>query len=80
MDYVRTERDALLADVYNGEYVHDNDGSHITRIIPGSKEGSDFLHQLLPYPLRQYDLPNSGVGLQIVEELVMLVEGVVDGK
>ena len=79
VDYVRTEMDELLAEVYNVEYVHDNDGSHITRTIPGSKEDSDFLHQLLPYPLHQYNLPNNGFGRHIVEELAVLVDGVVEG-
>ena len=37
VDYVRTEMDGLLSEIYVGEYVHDNDGSHITRTIPGSK-------------------------------------------
>ena len=49
---VMSEVDNMLAGCYDEGYIHNNDGCHMERTIPGSKEDRDFLSQLLPYTPR----------------------------
>ena len=70
----------MLAGCYDGEYVHNNDGSHMARTLPGSKEDRNYLFNLLPYAPRSYNIPGNSVGRGVVDELAVLINGVVDGK
>ena len=72
--------DALLASVYDGEYIRDNDGGHIPASLPEGKEEWSALMDLVRFPLRQYNLPKGGVGRKFVDELARLIDGVAEGK
>ena len=60
--YKSTHIDAMLATVYDGEHVRDNDGTHLDGGIEDDAAWQDRHKRIIAHTLSHYDLPGGPVG------------------
>ena len=54
--------DIKLAEMFDGEYVRNNDGTHLDGDIADCLIWQEIYKRIIVYPLSQYDLLNSKIG------------------
>ena len=52
--------DVKLAEVFDGEYLRNNDGTHLDGNIVDDKVWQERYRSIIIYPLSQYDPPTNG--------------------
>ena len=74
--YEATEVDLKLAAVFDGEYIRNNDGSHLDGGIKNDDVWQQRYKDIIIYPLQQYDLPNNvPIGKTFVLKLADEING-----
>eukprot|EP00978_Attheya_sp_CCMP212_P030174 scaffold109998_cov63-Attheya_sp.AAC.3 len=76
---VPTDTDRKLMGVY-GDYVHQNDGTHLDGGIAYDKIWQARWQKLVALPIKRYDAPGGHVGRQFIEVLADELEGIRKGK
>ena len=75
---VISEAQKKLAKVFDGDYVHENPGTHLHGGIGAALDMTfqQYLRRLIPYNFNLYDVPKGKVGKAITKKLADLFEGV----
>ena len=68
--------DVKLAEVFDGEYLRNNDGTHLDGNIVDDKVWQERYCSIIIYPLSQYDLPANG---PIGKSFLLLLAKEIDG-
>ena len=63
-----------------GDYLHDNDGHHLTGGIPNNSMWLDLWRKVAELPSQHYSLPKGKLGRDFLEEFTGLVEGIMERK
>jgi hypothetical protein len=74
-----SEADLLLDKVY-GDYVHQNSGQHLDGGIVDDEEWQNYWRRLIVYHSLTYDAPKGAVGKRFVEELAVIIQGIISRK
>ena len=72
-----TEIDTKLSELFDGEYIHDNDGTHLDGNTPDDRLWQERYKSVIVYPLNLYDLPNGPVGRSFIKTLCDELNGVI---
>jgi hypothetical protein len=72
---VISEADLKMKEVY-GDYVHQNDGSHLDGRIKEDGAWQEQWRKLIALPSQRYDAPNGAVGRRFVNILALDLEGI----
>lgn len=67
--YAITDMDHKLAELFDGEYVHNNDGPHLDGGIEEDKIWQDRHKNIISHPLRLHDLPSGPIGRDFIKTL-----------
>ena len=70
----------ILAEVFDGEYLRNNDGTHLDGKIVDDKVWQERYRSIITYPLSQYDLPNGKIGKSFLHLLAKEIDGVRERK
>ena len=68
--------DVKLAEVIDGDYLRNNDGTHLDGKIVDDKVWQERYSSIIIYPLSQFDLPGGHIGISFVHLLVKEIDGV----
>jgi hypothetical protein len=66
--YVPTKADLKLKEVY-GDYLHQNDGTHLDGGIQDDAEWQERWRKLVPLPAQRYQAPGGAVGRRFLRIL-----------
>ena len=72
--------DIKLAEMFDGEYVRTNDGTHLDGGIADDLIWQERYKRIIVYPLSQYDLSNGVVGISFLSMLTDELDGVRERK
>ena len=80
VDYKTTHMEIKLAQLFDGEYVRNNDGTHLDGGIVDDKICQLRYKRIIVYPLSQYGLPFGTVGRLSVRKFSDELDGVLERK
>jgi hypothetical protein len=75
-DYIMSEADQKMNDVYEGDHVHQNPGQHLTGGVADDSVWQDYWRRLVIYQSSNYNVPKGKVGKRFLALLTTELNGI----